>query len=560
MQGQPDQPVAPGEKPVTRQDSLIRRIIVLWRWARRLILQSLPADEAKQVRAGVDADGKLTERFALMCGLSAGIATLGLLQSSAAVVIGAMLVSPMMGPIAALGFGFASIDGRRIEEAAKVIAIGAGIGIATGMLLTGISPIRNATPEILARTAPNLLDLAVALLSGLAGGYATVHRKGETAIGVAIATALMPPLATVGYSLAVLRFDFAAGAGLLFLTNLAAIAFSFALVARLRGVARPIQNVEFKPIHVALGIAAFLLLAAPLALTLQRVAQEAFLTSTMRREVTKELEIDPSQIAQLSVSYPFVGDPKVSVTAITPDYKRNAEANLRATLRSILGNEPDFTFRQVVAADLRSQTQAMIDAAIDARNLRTSAAEPPSIEAIRARSHIPILAAWVDTASNTILLAPADLEALSLATYRAEERRLDDGSSAWRIAIIPPFRRDIFVAWTATGNGQDVINEDDLSAALWAIQKWGLNSVQISTLASAPSTGGPEQALNRLIGVSTRLSSAGIKVASRSAPFEPPPSPINDGIRQEGVWLHILANGEIEDVANRAEDEATPTP
>lgn len=228
------------------------------RWARRLLFQRLPAAEARAIREGVDADGVLTERFTLMCALSAGIATIGLLQSSSAVVIGAMLVSPLMGPIAALGFGFASLDGRRIQIAARTILIGAATGVAVGMLLTWLSPVRNATPEIIARTAPTLLDLAVALLSGIAGGYVTVHQKGEAAIGVAIATALMPPLATLGYSLAVMRADFAGGAVLLFLTNLAAIAFAFALVARLRGVARPLRNVEFKPHYVVLGVGAFL--------------------------------------------------------------------------------------------------------------------------------------------------------------------------------------------------------------------------------------------------------------------------------------------------------------
>jgi uncharacterized hydrophobic protein (TIGR00271 family) len=114
----------------------------------------------------------------LMCGLSAGIAALGLLQSSTAVVIGAMLISPLMGPIATMGFGFASFDGHQIRDSVKVIAIGVAIGILTGVLLTWLSPIRNATPEIIARTEPNLLDLAVAVFSGIAGAYATVQQKG----------------------------------------------------------------------------------------------------------------------------------------------------------------------------------------------------------------------------------------------------------------------------------------------------------------------------------------------------------------------------------------------
>ncbi|HRK63644.1 MAG TPA: DUF389 domain-containing protein, partial [Terricaulis sp.] len=122
------------------------------RYLRRLLLRRLPAEEAADVREHVDEEGRLTERYALMCALSAGIATLGLLQSSSAVVIGAMLVSPLMGPIAKLGFEFGSLDARRAQEAARVVLIGAAVGVGIGMVLTWLSPIRNATPEIIART------------------------------------------------------------------------------------------------------------------------------------------------------------------------------------------------------------------------------------------------------------------------------------------------------------------------------------------------------------------------------------------------------------------------
>lgn len=247
-----------------------------------------------------------------------GIATLGLLQSSTAVVIGAMLISPLMSPIAALGFGFASIDGQRIRDAAKVVLVGALIGIATGMLLTLISPIRTATPEILARTEPTLLDLGVALLSGIAGGYATVRGKGGTAIGVAIATALMPPLATVGYGLGVMNPAYALGAFLLFLTNLAAITFAFALIARLSGAARPLANVEWKPRYVIAGLAAFLVLATPLALTLLRVSQEAALRGTARGAITRAIGSDEISFAQLDIDWPLFGSPQIHAVVVTP--------------------------------------------------------------------------------------------------------------------------------------------------------------------------------------------------------------------------------------------------
>ena len=162
------------------------------------LFPDLSGDAGKALRQTVRDDGKLTKSYMLMCALAAGIATLGLLQSSTAVIIGAMLISPLMGPIASMGFGFASFDGHQIRDSMKVVAVGAVIGVLTGVLLTLLSPISNATPEIIARTEPTVLDLAVAIISGIAGAYATVQQKGATAIGVAIATALMPPLATVG--------------------------------------------------------------------------------------------------------------------------------------------------------------------------------------------------------------------------------------------------------------------------------------------------------------------------------------------------------------------------
>lgn len=142
----PDTPPAP-------ERSIGQRLDLWLRYARRLLLRKLDAEEAADVREHVDQDGQLTERYALMCALSAGIATLGLLQSSSAVVIGAMLVAPLMGPIAKLGFAFGSIDARRAQEAARVVLIGALTGVAIGAVLTWLSPIRNATPEIIAHGA-----------------------------------------------------------------------------------------------------------------------------------------------------------------------------------------------------------------------------------------------------------------------------------------------------------------------------------------------------------------------------------------------------------------------
>jgi len=182
-----------------------------------------------------DASEIVGLNYSLELLLSAGIATLGLVLDSPAVVIGAMLISPLMGPILAAGLALASADLYLGLKSLLSIAFGVVISVSFAAGLVWLLPFQSATHEILARTTPNLLDLGVALLSGLAG--ATVVSRGGggggiTALpGVAIAVALMPPLCTVGFgigsgfSLAIIS-----GAGLLFLTNLGAIVASAFLV------------------------------------------------------------------------------------------------------------------------------------------------------------------------------------------------------------------------------------------------------------------------------------------------------------------------------------------
>lgn len=498
---------------------------------RRLLFRRLPADEAKEVRDAVERDGALTERYILMCALSAGIATLGLLQSSTAVVIGAMLVSPLMSPIASLGFAFASLEGRRAEEAARVLGLGILVGVAVGMLLTWLSPIRNATPEIIARTAPTLLDLAVAVLSGIAGGYATVHRKGETAIGVAIATALMPPLATVGYSLAVARFDFAGGALLLFLTNLGAISFSFALVARIRGVARPLTRVDFKPIHVIAVTGAFLLLATPLALTLARVARETYATQTARRIVLSELKIDAPQLAQLNVRWDG-STPHVAATAIVSDFDGDATEVIRARLSDVLHAACQFDLKQIVAADSRAETQAMIEAALAQlpANLQARAptpagvppSEPAPIAAAIAASRVQIVAAWPKSPQRAIGLMAAPADGFNLSDYRAEEARLNAIGFGWTVDLIPPpvERMPLFLE-----DGQTELGLDQLGAIesmKWALTRWASRETVVEGVSGTNTTLAAQQtALARAEGVARALAGGDTRKVSARAAINP---------------------------------------
>jgi len=166
---------------------------------------------------------------------SAGIATLGLVLNSPAVIIGAMLISPLMGSILANGLALAAGDAILALRAVVNLILSCGLAISFAVVLVLILPFKEMTDEILARTQPNLLDLVIALFSGAVGAVAICKEaKGVvTSIpGVSIAVALMPPLCVVGYGIGMAvslspgrGLAVARGGGLLFFTNLVAITF-----------------------------------------------------------------------------------------------------------------------------------------------------------------------------------------------------------------------------------------------------------------------------------------------------------------------------------------------
>lgn len=162
------------------------------------------------------------------------IASLGLNVNSPAVVIGAMLISPLMGPIMGLGLGMAINDLTLLKKAGYNYLFAAGVGLVTSAIYFAISPINDAHSEILARTSPNIYDVLIAFFGGLAGILATSSKlKGNVIPGVAIATALMPPLCTAGYGIATWQLDYFLGASYLFLINTVFIALATLITVRL---------------------------------------------------------------------------------------------------------------------------------------------------------------------------------------------------------------------------------------------------------------------------------------------------------------------------------------
>ncbi len=162
------------------------------------------------------------------------IASLGLNTNSTAVIIGAMLISPLMGPIVGIGFSVATKDLVLLRTGLVNYSFAFVVGLFSSTIYFLISPIEEAHSEILARTQPTIFDVLIALFGGFAGFIAATSKtKGNVIPGVAIATALMPPLCTAGYGLATFQFNYFFGAIYLFWINTVFIAFATIISAYL---------------------------------------------------------------------------------------------------------------------------------------------------------------------------------------------------------------------------------------------------------------------------------------------------------------------------------------
>lgn len=165
------------------------------------------------------------------------VASIGLNVSSTAVVIGAMLISPLMGPIVGVGLSVAINDVDTLKKSFINLGVMVGLSVLTAFVYFLISPVKEETPELIARTYPTILDVLVAIFGGLALIVAKTKRGTIASVifGVAIATALMPPLCTVGYGLAIGNWKYALGAVYLFSINAVFIALSTFVVSKLLG-------------------------------------------------------------------------------------------------------------------------------------------------------------------------------------------------------------------------------------------------------------------------------------------------------------------------------------
>lgn len=184
----------------------------------------------ENIRKGIEFKG--TNLWVLV--FATFIASLGLNVNSTAVIIGAMLISPLMGPIMGIGLSVGINDFELMKRSLRNFGFMVLVSIATSTFYFVISPLSNAQSELLARTVPTTYDVLIALFGGLAGIVAQSRKDRTSTVipGVAIATALMPPLCTAGFGLATLQFKYFIGAFYLFFINTVFIAIATYMVVR----------------------------------------------------------------------------------------------------------------------------------------------------------------------------------------------------------------------------------------------------------------------------------------------------------------------------------------
>jgi uncharacterized hydrophobic protein (TIGR00271 family) len=250
--------------------------------------------------------------YFLLVLLSCSIATFGLITDSAAVIIGAMLVAPLMSPI--LGLSLASVAGEQsmfrkavialVEGSLLAVALSALLGLIAGWLPLDVFKVLPS--EILSRTHPSPFDLGIGLAGGAAAAYALAQPRLSAALpGVAIATALMPPLCTVGIGIALGNGSVAFGALLLFLTNLAAISFAGIMVFAAMGFRpRHIENTwHHIPRSLFISASLTLLVTVPLIVLTLQVVKQTRLNQEVRQAITSELASLPdTQLVNVDIN------------------------------------------------------------------------------------------------------------------------------------------------------------------------------------------------------------------------------------------------------------------
>ena len=296
---------------------------------------------------------EMSGSYLLMIVFSCLVALLGLLTNSVAVVIGAMLISPLMGPIFTAALAFTLGDLRLARKSLRIIVISILLSILVAAIFTLLSPLKTATQEILSRTRPNIYDLMIAIIAGAAGAYALCTRVSYMFVttGVAVATAVIPPLSVVGYGVGTGQAAIALGGFLLFFTNLVAIVISSDIVFYIFRFRASMVVEERYPVRKRIRIlgAVLALISIPLIYTLVADIRKVNLTFHIERVLKKHLNSnDHSRMTGFSYQLEN-GGLTVSASVNTVSYfDAQAEKGIENDLKTVSKRPVTLDLEQVI--------------------------------------------------------------------------------------------------------------------------------------------------------------------------------------------------------------------
>ncbi len=329
------------------------------------LLPTLTREDRIEAYRQIRRSARPNRDFYSMIALSAGIASLGLLLNSAAVIIGAMLVAPLMSAITGMGMAIIQGDLRFLLLTFKGVVRGSTAAIFAGIIFGLINIEGNVTQEILNRTEPSSLDLVVALISGVAAAYALSRKNVANSLpGVAIAVALVPPLATMGVCISIGLWGLAFGAFKLFLSNMVAIVFASAVVFASLGFKPNIDTTQdhrrlkvFQRSFIASGILVVLMFGILLSQTVEEI-EDASLNDKVKLTLAyhfKKLDIRAS-VSDWKISTTQQGEFKVdlqvnSATQITNKQVKALEEKLEESLEKRVSLDVTVTPVSLLHAD-----------------------------------------------------------------------------------------------------------------------------------------------------------------------------------------------------------------
>lgn len=438
-----------------------------------------------QIIKDLESTGTASTRFFFFVMISSSIAMFGLLLNSAPVVIGAMLLSPLMGPIVLQGFSMGVVDFPLLVRSSLCIGVGivVSIWISAGIVL--LSPLVDVTPEILSRTNPNLFDLVIAVMSGVAAGYVFVHQKGSELVGAALATSLMPPLAVIGFGLATGSFWIAKGAFLLFMTNMLAISISIYAVSKVYGFKHKGEK-KVNLLSVLVAVSILVVLSIPLTMSLKNIVYQSYITKSSKSLIQKEFEGPNFRLSDFDIV--FAPD-EVTITAvvITKHYRPKAKEVLLKKLKDLISEPLKFTLTQVslVHGEKNTDSPSILKAPTDistfknySANKDTSAEDALKIK-IRAETSLEFQDISVNPESALATLKVSENQKGSILFFHQEEVRLDALFPKWTLILIPPHHSLLpfyFDSEVQTLTSRQLTQAEIL---IWALKRWQCSSVEI---------------------------------------------------------------------------------